>query len=249
MPDRYAIRSGYRARRDPEYFDDDIRGVTWQPDVYADAARIASVTGARRIIDFGSGDGEKLASLHPRFEIIGIDFGPNVTRSIERHPFGSWREHDFDQSDDPAPVTSAELKDSVLICSDVIEHLRAPDILLRTLRGALEEAAVLVLSTPERELWHGVRSLDPPRNPHHVREWSIRELEQLMRSSGFTALSMGLTRSNNRTDDPYTIEVVATREEATLASIVDTLIERPIPQARSKLRARIIRAVRVLRYG
>jgi 2-polyprenyl-3-methyl-5-hydroxy-6-metoxy-1,4-benzoquinol methylase len=249
MPDRYRIRSGYRARRDPLYFDDDLRGVTWQPDVYADAGRIAATLGARRIIDFGSGDGNKLAALRPEFEIIGIDFGANVARSIERHPSGSWREHDFDKADTPIPVSSEELVDSVLVCSDVIEHLRSPDTLLRTLRGALEQASVLVLSTPERELWHGVRSLDVPRNPHHVREWSIRELEQLMRASGFDWLSMGLTRSNDRTDDPYTIEVVATRDGATLASVVDALIDRPIPKARSKWKARIIRAARVLRYG
>ncbi len=141
----------------------------------------------------------QLAALRPRFEIIGIDFGANVARSIERHPFGSWRERDFDQADSPVPVSSEELVGSVLVCSDVIEHLRSPDILLRTLRGALEQASVLVLSTPERELWHGVRSLHPPRNPHHVREWSIRELGQLMRASGFDWISMGLTRSNDRT--------------------------------------------------
>ena len=249
MPDRYRIRSGYRARRDPLYFDDDLKGITWQPDVYADAARIAAYLGARRVIDFGSGDGDKLASLHPRFEIIGIDFGANVARSTERHPFGSWREHDFDQADTPVPVSAEELGGSVLVCSDVIEHLRSPDTLLGTLRVALERATALVLSTPERELWHGIRSLDPPRNPHHVREWTIRELEQLLRATGFASFSMGLTRSNDRTDDPYTIEVVGTRDDAMLAAVVDVLIDRPTPAARSKWTARAIRAARVLRYG
>jgi hypothetical protein len=146
-------------------------------------------------------------------------------------------------------VSAEELGGSVLVCSDVIEHLRSPDTLLGTLRVALERATALVLSTPERELWHGIRSLDPPRNPHHVREWTIRELEQLLRATGFASFSMGLTRSNDRTDDPYTIEVVGARDDAMLAAVVDVLIDRPTPAERSKWRARAIRAARVLRYG
>jgi SAM-dependent methyltransferase len=248
MADRYAIRGGYTTRETPEYFDDDLGDVIWQPDVYDDAGRIAERAGARRIVDVGAGDGTKLVALHPRFEILGIDFGPNVERSTTRYPFGTWRHHDLD-TEDPLPVSAEELDGAVVVCSDVIEHLLRPELLLSKLLASLERAAAVLISTPERDLWHGVRTAGPPRNPHHVREWSIREFGQLLRTSGFQHVSIGLTRSNDRTDDPYTIEALATPTNESLDDLVPLLIDRPVPAARRPRTARWIRAARTIRYG
>jgi SAM-dependent methyltransferase len=248
MIDRYSIRGDYTARERPEYFDDDIGGVVWQPDLYSDAGRVAARIGADRVIDVGAGDGSKLAELHPRFEIIGIDFGANVERSAQRYPFGSWRNHDLD-SDTPLPVSDEELRGSVVVCSDVIEHLRAPELLLGKLRRSLDQAAAVLISTPERELWHGVRSAGPPRNVHHVREWSIREFEHLLGAAGFKHFSIGLTRSNDRTEEPFTVEALATPDAGTLEDLVPLLIDRPVPPSRRPLVGRIVRAARILRYG
>ena len=192
MVDRYSIRSGYAAREIPEYFDDDLGDVIWQPDVYEDAGRIAGRLGAGRIVDVGAGDGTKLAELHPAFEIIGVDYGANVERSSARFPFGSWRHHDLD-TDAPLPISDDELGGAVVVCSDVIEHLRTPELLLAKLLGTLDRASAVLISTPERELWHGVRSDGPPRNRHHVREWSIREFGHILGMAGFEHVSMGLT--------------------------------------------------------
>jgi SAM-dependent methyltransferase len=248
MSDRYSIRGGYTVRGVPEYFDDDLGGVIWQPDVYGDIGRIGQRVGASRIIDVGAGDGTKLADLHPAFEIIGIDFGANVERSNERFPFGSWRHHDLD-TETPMPVSADELLGSVVVCSDVIEHLRAPEILVAKLLRSLGHASAVLISTPERELWHGVRTPGPPRNRHHVREWSIREFGQLLRASGFEHVSIGLTRSNDRTEEPFTIEALATPDAATLDDLVPLLIDRPVPPPKSPRTARWIRAARIVRYG
>ncbi len=248
MVDRYSIRSGYAAREIPEYFDDDLGDVIWQPDVYEDAGRIAGRLGAGRIVDVGAGDGTKLAELHPAFEIIGVDYGANVERSSARFPFGSWRHHDLD-TDAPLPISDDELGGAVVVCSDVIEHLRTPELLLAKLLGTLDRASAVLISTPERELWHGVRSDGPPRNRHHVREWSIREFGHILGMAGFEHVSMGLTRSNDRTEEPFTIEALATSDAATLDDLVPLLIERPIPRPRRPLVARWVRAARILRYG
>jgi SAM-dependent methyltransferase len=248
MVDRYSIRSGYSARDLPEYFDDDLGGVVWQPDVYGDAGRIAARVGARRIVDVGAGDGTKLADLHPAYAIVGIDFGANVERSAARYPFGSWRHHDLD-SPGPLPVTPEELAGAVIVCSDVIEHLRAPEILLDTLGAALRSASALLISTPERDLWHGVRSPGPPRNRHHVREWSIREFERLLRSADLPHVSIGLTRANDQTEEAFTIEALVTPTRAVLDDLVPILIDRPIPPARHPRLARWLRAARIIRYG
>lgn len=68
----------------------------------------------------------------------------------------------------------------MIICSDVIEHLVDPDILLSFLEKS--NFKFLILSTPERDsvqmkqrglLWDG-----PPVNEAHVREWNFEEFEQ-----------------------------------------------------------------------
>jgi SAM-dependent methyltransferase len=248
MVDRYSIRNGYTIRPTPEYFDDDLGGVIWQPDVYGDAGRIAARLGAPRVIDVGAGDGTKLATLHPAFDLIGLDFGANVDRSEARYPFITWRRHDLD-TEEALPLASEELERAVVVCSDVIEHLRAPHLLLRKLRDAVDHAGAILISTPERELWHGVRSDGPPRNVHHVREWSIREFGRLLRVSGFDHVSIGLTRSNDRTEETFTIEALMTRDASTLDDLVPVLIDRPIPPARRPWLGRLVRVARTIRHG
>ena len=248
MDDRYAIRDGYTIRPTPEYFDDDLVVVIWQPDVYGDAGRIAGRIGATRIIDVGAGDGSKLAELRPPFDLIGIDFGANVDRSEARFPDIVWRRHDLD-TEEELPLSPDELAGAVIVCSDVIEHLRAPHLLLRKLLATLDHAGAVLISTPERELWHGVRSGGPPRNVHHVREWSIREFGRLLRGSGFDYVSIGLTRSNDRTEEAFTIEALMTPDGTSLDDLVQVLIDRPVPPSRRPWLGRVIRAARTLRYG
>jgi SAM-dependent methyltransferase len=248
MVDRYAIRDGYTIRPQPEYFDDDLGGVIWQPDVYGDAARIAARLGAARVIDVGAGDGTKLAALHPELSLIGIDFGANVERSEAAFPFIAWRRHDLD-TEDALPLSVDEMDGAVVVCSDVIEHLRAPQLLLAKLRAALDHAGAILISTPERELWHGVRSGGPPRNVHHVREWSIREFGRLLASSGFDHVSIGLTRANDRTEEVFTIEALITPEANALEGLVPVLIDRPVPPPRRPWLGRLVRAARIIRHG
>jgi hypothetical protein len=246
--DRYSIRGSYVSRAEPSYFDDEIENVTWQPDVYADVARIGRYLGAPRVVDVGSGDGSKLAALHPEFEIVGIDFGPNVDRSLNRYPFGDWRTCDLD-TPGPLPVSDAELQGAIVVSSDVIEHLRRPDLLLDRLRAALVRSAAVIISTPERDLTRGIRTPGPPRNAHHVREWSLLEFGDLLRRHGFQHFAIGLTRSNDRTEEPHTIEVIATSTGESLRGLVPVLIERSLPAPHRPWLARAMRAARVLRYG
>lgn len=246
--DRYSIRRGYESRAQPGYFDDDLAGVVWQPDVYTDVALIATHLRAPRIIDIGAGDGSKLAALHPEFEIIGIDYGKNVERSHDRYPFGVWRTCDLDTLG-PLPVSDDELRGSVVVSSDVIEHLKRPELLLDRLVAALRIAGALVISTPERDLTRGIRTAGPPRNVHHVREWTMLEFGDLLRRQGLEHFAMGLTRSNDRTEEPHTIEVVAGPTAEALHALTPLLIERSLPAPRRPMLARLLRAARTLRGG
>jgi SAM-dependent methyltransferase len=195
--DDYCIRAGYVARPVPEYYADTPSGITWQPDVYPEAQRVARLVGARTIVDLGSGNGAKLATLHPEFRIVGVDIGSNLQYVRAHHPQGTWIEHDFEQAG-PLPLDDALLADSVVVCADVIEHLMDPLPLLAKLHDAFERgAAAVLLSTPERTHTWGADHAGPPPNTCHVREWTIEELGALLDREGFAFGDLELTRSND----------------------------------------------------
>lgn len=202
----YFLDPRYKARLDPDYFQDEGMDAVWQPDVYADAADLAERLASTKIIDLGCGDGSKLVALHPQFEIVGVDYGPNIEGCRKRYDVGAWIEFDLD-SDDPLPLQGFE--GSVLVCADVIEHLVYPERLLRRVRNALDHGGdALVLSTPERDLANGPGHLGPPSNRAHVREWNTEELRNFLRAEGLDG-NFGLTRSNDHNDQLLTILAVA----------------------------------------
>lgn len=243
------MRSGYVARLEPAYDDDPQSGVVWQPDVYGDAGRVAMALLATRLIDVGCGEGTKLAGLSNQFGTIGIDFGPNVETARRHHPGLEWRSHDL-MAPSALPITAEEATGSVIICADVIEHLPDPVALLAKLSAALTMAQVVLISTPERELWHGVSHMGPPPNVCHVREWSVREFDAMLGAFGFVERSIGLTRSNNHTDEPFTILGLLARSAETLAQAIPALIDRPIRKPRRHpFRMRVSRVIRILRDG
>jgi SAM-dependent methyltransferase len=218
----YCLPQGYQARLEPDYFaDGDYEGV-WQPDVYPEAAALAKGLGARKIIDVGCGTGQKLASLHPDFEIIGIDYGSNIETCRQRYDFGTWLEVDLDQGDS---LNISEFRESVLICADVIEHLVYPEKLLRLLSNALDRGAgAIVLSTPDRDLINTPGNLGPPPNPAHVREWTSGELERFMAASGLLG-RFGRTRTNDVLPALRTILAIIPGRSPQQREIVDAWFE------------------------
>lgn len=195
--DDYCIRPDYVERPVPEYYADTPSGIVWQPDVYPEAQRIARLVGARTIVDLGSGNGAKLAPLHPEFTIVGVDIGSNLDFVRTHHPQGTWIEHDF-EGDGPLPLDDELLTDAVVVCADVIEHLMDPLPLLAKLHDAFERgAAAVLLSTPERAATWGADHAGPPPNTCHVREWTIDELGALLAREGFDFGDVELTRSND----------------------------------------------------
>jgi len=212
----FFIKPGYTPRAAPEYFHDtlaDTCGVTHQPDAYPLAAHLAAYYGCRHIIDIGCGLAHKLVELHPRFDVIGIDFGDNLRGCRERYPFGHWIEWDLERDGqlelDPAIVAS-----SIVVCSDVIEHLVDPSGLLANLRALLERAPAAVLTTPERDLVRGSSHFGPPQNPGHVREWNLAELEALLRAERLNLNFIGLTMDNDHDRQKRTTLAVLERNDA-----------------------------------
>jgi SAM-dependent methyltransferase len=235
MPDRYFIKERYAAREQPRYFADVDSGVTFQPDVYDTAAAVARGLGARRIVDVGTGQGRKLAGLHPQLEVVGIDFGPNLEHARRTYPFGTWIEADLDQPG-PLPLEPEQLRGAVVVCADVIEHVQDPALLLDKLEGTLDDAAALLLSTPERDLVRGREHHGPPGNPCHLREWSIRELDAFLRDRGLEHRSVGLTRDNDLHNRLETILAVCCGDDERLDAAVRVVIDHEAANPGRRLR-------------
>ena len=203
----------YVSRKQPEYFDDDgstdPTGQVWQPDVYEMAGHIADSVGATRILDIGCGRADKLLRIAERFETVGVDLGANLDACIRRAPQRHWLRMDLDQ------LSYEDLQEyidekTVVMCSDVIEHLMQPQVLAGVLAQATLVAAAVIVSTPERVLTRGLKDTGPPKNPCHIREWQIDEFGRFLSRAGFPRPAfLGLTRSTSIRDDWHTIAVVS----------------------------------------
>lgn len=192
----FGIRDGYTAREKPDYFvDNRPDGKLWQPDVLPMAAHLARTLKCNTLIDIGCGRGEKLMPYANEFEIVGVDFGENINYCRETHKFGRWLECDLEQS--TPDIERDILKQAVVVCSDVIEHLVNPERLALTLAMMSCCAPVVMLSTPDRYLTYGEDQNGPPGNPHHVREWKINEMAKWLEKYGLIASRKGFTLSNN----------------------------------------------------
>lgn len=206
----FCIKKSYKHRLKPKYFLDNIgnkSGTIWQPEVYEVSGTLAKMFDCRNIIDLGCGNAEKLVKLYPTFNIIGIDFGKNIQQCKAQYDFGKWINADLD-SPDPIDISKDVLKDSTIICSDVIEHLENPSHLLNNLKIFLNYCPICIITTPERDLARGKKHNGPPTNLHHIREWNLLEFNELLKLHDFNIYNMGLTASNNKNYEKKTILVV-----------------------------------------
>lgn len=131
---------------------------------YLEAAKIVS----GKVLEIGTGSG------------YGVDIiAPHATQfvTIDKYQSGVQREA-------PGNVTFLQmnippLKDipsnefDFVITFQVIEHIPKDDLFLKEIYRVLKNNGKLIVTTPNKKM-------SITRNPWHVREYSIRELEQLM---------------------------------------------------------------------
>ena len=194
----YYIKEGYITNIPTQCFNDVLdenHGVVYQPDVYSFAAFLGRRFKSNYIIDIGCGRAMNLVDLCPEFKIIGIDYGPNIQYCRKQYPFGQWIECDLGK--DVISLKKSLIKNSVIICSDVIEHLENPLNLLKNIKVYLSYASAAIITTPDRDLVQGVEDFGPPENKNHVREWNLSEMETLLKSIDIRINYCGYTTNNN----------------------------------------------------
>ncbi len=165
------------------------RCVPWAPDVqvvyehlhrYMWAAQW--LTGLR-VLDLASGEGFGAAILaHTAASVLGIDIDP-LTVEHSRLNYGAER-LDFQVADalDLGHMPAGHF--DAVVAFEMVEHLDDHDRLLDQIRHVLRPGGLVIMSTPDRRVYEGVRREE---NPYHVHELDTDEFGSLL-TSRFTNL-------------------------------------------------------------
>lgn len=142
---------------------------------YAFAARIAS---GCSVLDIGSGTGYGTAelALHAS-RCVGVDASADAILHAQTH----YALTNVDWA--RASATDMPFRDGVfdlVVCFEVIEHLREWPQLLREARRVLSPRGQLIVSTPNRSFYAEARKLSGP-NPFHVHEFDYQEFADALR--------------------------------------------------------------------
>jgi FkbM family methyltransferase len=176
----YEIDSRYQTNKEIRYFDDLQNADEFQNEVYEYARFLAEQNSYKTVLDIGCGSGFKLRKYFDasKYDCYGLDLDKTCSVLREKYKDVNWISYDID-NETGAPSELPPQVDLV-ICSDVIEHLRDPDRLMSFLKGI--DYKILLLSTPDRDIIssRNGKLFGPPDNAHHIREWNKDELNRYL---------------------------------------------------------------------
>ena len=163
----YCIRPDYKHRslQDWRHYDDTEATDEYQNEVYVSARALAK--DGDRILDVGTGSGFKLLKYFKDFDTLGLDIEPTLSWLKQHHSDRTWGESNLS--------VTPKGKFGVVICSDVIEHIPDPDVMMSFLSSI--DFDYLIMSTPERDNLCGSEEAGPPLNTAHYREWNLEEFK------------------------------------------------------------------------
>ncbi len=176
---RYKIKSDYLINTNPSHHNDIPYTDGSQNEVYNFCKIFSDSNSLKSVLDLGCGSGYKLIKYFSEYETTGIETEPCYSFLNETYPDRKWL-----LSGDPSKsFPDVDISSDLVICSDVIEHIIDPDILLNFISSL--DFKYLVISTPDREVlkhFNGYEDCEfgPPLNMAHVREWSFEELKSYL---------------------------------------------------------------------
>lgn len=193
---RYCIKPGYQPNLAPEGFAASAEPSYWTPeriplaaryqyDVYRIAADLMRGPGVSSVLDVGCGPPVKLSSLLPAkpLALHLVDQAQSAPLAAQLLPAATFTAANLETVD-----LDLGRRFDLVICADVIEHLRDPDPCLRFIRRHLSPGGVLLISTPERDILRGRDCRSCP-HPMHVREWNREEFARFLQSRDWQVVS------------------------------------------------------------
>lgn len=189
---QWQLPPGYRENLSQQTWEGEQAGSYWhehrtalssayQLDVYLRARAIARETGARSILDLGSGPGMKAARLLCDVipEVVLVDQPTTGPLVADRCPAAQFIAANLET----ITIDLGRTFD-VILSADVIEHLVDPDSYLAFIRRHAGPGTRIILSTPERDYARGTGCASCDK-PEHVREWTGAEFVAMLSERGF----------------------------------------------------------------
>ncbi len=169
MSGLYNIKKEYCTQQKDKFqpFSDIELEDEFQNPVYYAAKRAFINQQLDTVLDIGCGSAFKLIKHFGACSTIGLDVLDTVAWLKRRYPERIWG---------TLELLPEILGCDLVLCSDVIEHVWNPDIILNILNAI--EFKLCVISTPDRDRVHGTDHNGPPVNVSHVREWNYTEFRK-----------------------------------------------------------------------
>jgi len=135
-----------------------------------------------RLLDIGSGQGDMAAAIQVRFpsaQILGLELAQaGVEISCRKVPRARFVQRNLLDASEPGEDLRGWATHA--ICSEVLEHLDDPAILLRNARAYMAEGCCLVITVPGGPM----SAFD--KHIGHRKHWRRQEIERLLTEAGFT---------------------------------------------------------------
>lgn len=163
----YCLPDDYKENKQSTQYLDAGAEDEYQNEVYSYAKNIFESNNFRSVVDFGCGSGFKLIKFFDNYNTIGLEIEPTLSFLKQKYPDRLWYQSEFNNAIDT----------DLLICSDVIEHLDNPELLISFIKKSNWKKCIL--STPDRDsvqkMHFGKLFNGPPSNKAHIREWNKEE--------------------------------------------------------------------------
>jgi trans-aconitate methyltransferase len=149
--------------------------------IVTDLLRRSQCSGAARILDFGSGQGDLALDLHqafPQAELAGVELSAaGVAEATRKIPAAHFLQRDLlDPDGHPGPLRAWA---QYAVCAEVLEHLDDPALFLKHASRYLAPGSTLVVTVP------GGPQSAFDRHIGHRQHFTPRMLRALLEESGF----------------------------------------------------------------
>jgi SAM-dependent methyltransferase len=135
-----------------------------------------------QLLDIGSGLGDFAAAFHDRFpkrDVVGLELSmAGVMAASKKIPTAKFYQRDLLQPVQPADTEGISATHAV--CSEVIEHLDDPEVLLRNAARYMAPDCRLIVTVPAGPMAEFYKHIG------HRRHYRPRDLREVLEKAGFT---------------------------------------------------------------